>query len=221
MDRYTTDEEQFEALKTWWKENGKAVIAGVIFGLIGLTGWRYWQGYVKTQTEQASAAYQRLLAQVADHKQETAAQGAKRIIERFEKSPYAVFSALMLAKLYVEGNEPAKAKEQLQWVLDHSSPTEIKWVARLRLARLLLAEGQPDQAWSLVSEMEREQQAATLPSYYELKGDVLIAQGKPEEARNAYLQALALSGSAGSPPSLLQMKLDDLGEVSTAPGQAP
>ncbi len=218
MDRYVTDEERFEALKTWWKENGKAVIAGAIFGLLGLVGWRYWQGYVKAQAEQASAAFQHLLSQVADNKKEAAEQGIKRIIDRFEKSPYAAFAALMMAKLYVEGNDLAKAKEQLQWVLDHASQEEIKRVARLRLARLFLAEGKADKASSLLNETEN---ALSLPSYYELKGDSLLAQGKTEEARNAYLQALALGGSAGGQAAILQMKLNDLGEAGAAPNQAP
>lgn len=221
MDRYATDEEHLDALKTWWKENGKALIAGVIFGLVGLVGWRYWQGYVKAQAEQASAVYQHLLSQVANKKKETAEQGAKQIMDRFEKSPYAAFAALMLAKLYVEDNDLAKAKEQLQWVLDHSSQAEIKWVARLRLARLLLTEGKAEQAWSLVSEREGAEDATSFPSYYELKGDLLVAQGKIQEARNAYLQALALSGSAGGQPSILQMKLDDLGETGAASAPAP
>ena len=221
MDRYATDEEQFEVLRTWWKENGRAVVAGVVFGLVGLMGWRYWQGYVKAQAEQASIAFQHLLSQVADNKKEAAEQGAKQLIGRFEKSPYAAFAALMLAKLYVDDNDLVKAKDQLQWVLDHSSQAEIREVVRLRLARLLLSEGKVDQAWSLVGEKENAEHGALSPSHYELKGDLLVAQGKTQEARNAYLQALTLSRSTEGQPSMLQMKLDDLGETGAASKQAP
>ena len=218
MDRYVTEDEQVEALKGWWKENGKAVIAGVIFGLLGLMGWRYWQGSIKTQAEQASTAFQQLLSQVADNKKEAAEQQAMQILEQFEKSPYAAFAALMLAKIAVDKNDLAQAKTHLQWALAHSTEPEIKRVARLRLVRLLLAEGNTDQAQSLLDEKDN---TASLSSYHELKGDLLLAQGKLEEARNAYLQALALGGTTGEQSSVLQMKLDELGEASPAPKQAP
>lgn len=218
MDRYVTEEEHAEALKAWWKENGKAVIAGVILGLLGLMGWRYWQGSIKVQAEQASTAFQQLLSQVADNKKEAAEQQAKQILDQFEKSPYAAFAALMLAKIAVDKNDLAQAKTHLQWALAHSTEPEIKRVARLRLVRLLLAQGNTDQAQSLLDEKDN---TVSLPSYHELKGDLLLAQGKLEEARNAYLQALALGGTTGEQSSVLQMKLDELGEASPAPKQAP
>ncbi|HZC00858.1 MAG TPA: tetratricopeptide repeat protein [Gammaproteobacteria bacterium] len=218
MDRYVAEDEQVEALKAWWKENGKAIIAGVIFGLLGLMGWRYWQGSIKVQAEQASTAFQQLLSQVADNKKEAAEQQAKQILDQYEKSPYAAFAALMLAKIAVDKNDLAQAKTHLQWALAHSTEPEIKRVARLRLVRLLLAEGNTDQAQSLLDEKDN---MASLPSYHELKGDLLLAQGKLEEARNAYLQALALGGTTGEQSSVVQMKLDELGEASPAPKQAP
>ncbi len=218
MDRYVTEEEHVEALKAWWKENGKAVIAGAILGLLGLMGWRYWQGSIKVQAEQASTAFQQLLSQVADNKKEAAEQQTKQILDQFEKSPYAAFAALMLAKIAVDKNDLAQAKTHLQWALAHSTEPEIKRVARLRLVRLLLAQGNTDQAQSLLDEKDN---MASLPSYHELKGDLLLAQGKLEEARNAYLQALALGGTTGEQSSVLQMKLDELGEASPAPKQAP
>ena len=218
MDRYVTEDEQVEALKAWWKENGKAVIAGAIFGLLGLMGWRYWQGHVKTQAEQASTAFQRLLSQVADNKKEAAEQQAKQILDQYEKSPYAAFAALMLAKIAVDQNDLIQAKAHLQWAVAHSTEPEIKRVARLRLVRLLLAEGNIDQAQAFLDEADN---TTSLPSYHELKGDLLLAQGKLEEARNAYLQALALGGTTGGQSSVLQMKLDELGEASPAPKQAP
>jgi predicted negative regulator of RcsB-dependent stress response len=218
VDRYVTEDEQVEALKAWWKENGKAIIAGVIFGLLGLMGWRYWQGSIKAQAEQASTAFQQLLFQVADNKKEAAEQQAKQILDQFGKSPYAAFAALMLAKIAVDKNDLAQAKTHLQWALAHSTEPEIKRVARLRLVRLLLAEGNTDQAQSLLDEKDN---TASLSSYHELKGDLLLAQGKLEEARNAYLQALALGGTTGEQSSVLQMKLAELGEASPAPKQAP
>ncbi|MGU3844696.1 YfgM family protein, partial [Vibrio diabolicus] len=43
MELYDTEEQQVEAIKDWWKENGKAVIIGAVVGLGGLFGWRYYQ----------------------------------------------------------------------------------------------------------------------------------------------------------------------------------
>ena len=36
MEVYTTEEQQVEVIKEWWKENGTSVIAGTVIGLVGL-----------------------------------------------------------------------------------------------------------------------------------------------------------------------------------------
>src|SRR5690606_41345251 len=61
-----TDEEQIEALRAWWRENGRAIIAGVVIAIVALIGWQQWDAYKQRRAELASQDYQafrsRLLA---------------------------------------------------------------------------------------------------------------------------------------------------------------
>ena len=109
-------------------------------------------------------------------------------------------------------------RDSLQWVLDHTRHASLKRLAKVRLARVLLSAGKTDKASALVEELKDGPESA---SYQELKGDVLRAQGRLPEARQAYDEALKLAGGAGEsgPPSQtsLQLKLDALGISEPAP----
>ena len=62
MEVYTTEEQQVEVIKNWWKENGTSVIAGTVIGLVGLFGWRYYTEHQQTTQEAASQAYNEMSA---------------------------------------------------------------------------------------------------------------------------------------------------------------
>ena len=42
MSAYLEEEEQIEAIRNWWKENGRSVIAGAVLGLAAIFGWQGW-----------------------------------------------------------------------------------------------------------------------------------------------------------------------------------
>ena len=65
MEVYTTEEQQVEVIKNWWKENGTSVIAGTVIGLVGLFGWRYYNEMQQNNQEAASQAYNEMTAQLA------------------------------------------------------------------------------------------------------------------------------------------------------------
>ncbi|MGH8489394.1 MAG: YfgM family protein [Gammaproteobacteria bacterium] len=213
VDPYASEKEQIELIKDWWKRNGMPIIGGLCIGLGAIYGWRAWQSQVNTRASEASTAYEELLTHVAGHRSESASRAAHRLVESHQDSQYAVFAALMLARLAVEAGDVAKATDDLQWVLDHAGKTELERIARLRLARLYLEEGKGAQAASV---LEGQGGAADSVLHKETEGDVLLAQGKIEAARKAYREALAAAGAAGSDPSFVQMKLDEIGEAEAS-----
>ncbi len=223
MDPYSSDQEQVELLKTWWRKNGMPIIAGVGIGLGGLYAWRAWQAEAHANAEQASSRFEQLVTVLAENKPPenktgTLAGQAEQILDEHDDTVYASFATLALARLAVEAGDLQKAQGHLQWVLDHTRYVPLKRLAKLRLARLLLSAGETDKSWSLVEELK---DGPDSPSYQELKGDVLRAQGKLPEARRAYDEAQKLSGGAGeSGPQAqtsLQLKLDALGISDPAP----
>ncbi len=205
MDVYATEQEQVEALKKWWRENAIALIVGAVIGLGGLFGWQYWQSHIDERGAAASIQYESLLitAQAGQH-DEAITQG-NALISEYSDTPYAVLSRLLMAKVYVEKGDLDAAKQQLQTTLAEADSEETRHIARIRLGRVLLGLGDHSAVESL---LQGVQDGAFTASYAELRGDLKVATGDLEGARNAYRQALE-AGSASA--ALIQLKMDDLG----------
>jgi predicted negative regulator of RcsB-dependent stress response len=229
VEAYRTEEEQVEALKRWWDENGRSTIAAIIIAVSLSFAYQTWKGSSEKKAEQASDLYQTMLQAVAGVSGDTApVEQAVAIGEQlkadYDGSVYAQFAALHLARLAVDNNDLAGAETQLRWVLGKAdSGSDTARLAQLRLARVLAASGDVDQALSVLgSDSQGSYQAA----YAVARGDILLAEGRAEEARVAYMQALSLSGANPGQVNMvtLQQKLQSLNPVPArelaAAGQA-
>ncbi len=208
MELYETEQQQIEAVKKWLKENGKAASAGVVIGLALVFALWAWRDHEKTQAEAASVEYQRLIEDLEQDQQEVALQRAARIQGQYARTPYAVFAALVQAKIKVDQGDNASARQYLQWAFDNADQPEIKHIARLRLARVMLERDEESAALSLIESVKGGAFAA---HYEELRGDIHLALNQPAAARASYQRALAQLAPESGHKALLQMKLDDLG----------
>jgi predicted negative regulator of RcsB-dependent stress response len=212
LEGYRTEEEQVEHLKKWWDENGKSIVGGIALGLIAIFGWRGWQNNLVVQGENASDLYEQMTADIRQEKETDKNKGidaiANQLNQDYETTPYSTFSSLLQAREAVEKDDIESAITHLQWVLDNTDSDEFRHLARLRLSRLLLVEGNKDAALSLI---EKGDSGKFASSYHELRGDILLQQGDSKAAQDAYTQALATQNSIRGNQSIVQMKLDDLG----------
>ncbi|MEG0009876.1 MAG: tetratricopeptide repeat protein [Aeromonas sp.] len=214
MEVYTTEEQQVEVIKSWWKENGTSVLAGTVIGLVGLFGWRYYNEHQLTSQETASAAYNEMTTQLA--KGDAAAlEQAKSFISAHKGDSYAELAALQLAAAAVKANQLDLAAQQLTEVATNGDES-IKPIAALRLARVLNDQGKADEALAQLGKINNEAFKAQVA---EARGDVLLKQGKPEEARDAYQAAADAGGLQAS--SELKLKMDDLALPAVTTGEAP
>ncbi len=207
---FETEEQKIEALKKWWQENAKIIITGIVLGAALIAGWRYYQDYTIKHAEQASVLYEAVL-QAAEAGADINAQQTRvnELMADYANTPYAALSALVLAKQQVQSGENVKAVQQLEWVMKNSSATEVQSIARLRLARLLMATEQYDAAMNLVNINYPESFTAL---YEELKGDLYVVRGETDAARTAYDKAILASENRAS--DLLKLKRDDLGQLN-------
>jgi predicted negative regulator of RcsB-dependent stress response len=203
------EQEQLEELKEWWTEYGNLVILGVALAALAIAGFQGWRYYRHSQSLAAVALYEQL------EQAERAGDGRKardiagEIVAKYGSTPYGAFAALSAARVSFEGGDLAEAKSQLTWVVEHARRDELRDIARLRLAGVLLDEKNYGEALQLVDTKPADSMAGL---YADLKGDILLAQGNSTDARNAYQLALDRS-EAGSPyRATLQLKLDALGE---------
>lgn len=206
VEHYVSDDEQAERIKKWLKENGSSLVAGIVLGVAVIFGWQWWVGHRAATAEQASLNYELLLQAIQNDNAEQARQQGNLLFEDYGGSPYATLGALMLAKHAVERNDPDAAAQYLQWAVDNGDRAETRDVARLRLARLRLAQERTEDALQLLD-------AVRDPSFtvqvQELRGDIHRTRGETEQARAAYLAARA-AAPPGNSAGLLEMKLDNL-----------
>ncbi len=209
MNVYETEEQQVEAIKNWWKENGTSIVIGAIIGIGGILGWNWWQDRQQEQAGQASLVYEAAVTEMSRDDAAFIAQ-AEKLMTDHPDSTYATLSALQLAKHGVENGKPEMAEKNLRWVLAQSGQDEYKPLARLRLARLVLANGNPDEAISLLKDPA---DPAYKGGYAMVRGEALLAQDRPGDARAAFEEARA-NGIDGHPT--LELLLDSLAPVSLA-----
>jgi predicted negative regulator of RcsB-dependent stress response len=219
---YQNEQEQVEALRRWWNENGRSMLAAVVIALAAGFGWQAWQAREARQHEQASDMYQALLrtfgTQEAAAAPQTGVEIAEQLKSEFGSTTYAQFAALHLAAMAVNDGKLSDAEQQLRWVLGKAdSGSDTAQVAQLRLARVLAASGDSDQALAILNKAAPGPYGA---SYAAVRGDILLAAGRKDEAREAYTQAVALAGSGEAQAALpaLQQKLQSL---SPQPARAP
>ncbi len=224
MDDFLTERDQWEALKGWLKENGPWMVAGVIIGVAGLFGYRWWE---ERQTERAHAAqarYTDVLAALTRNDRTRAAELVDQLRGELGGTPYSDQAQLVLARAHVEARELDAAARRLRDVMDNSKDEALRLVARERLARVQLAQDRPDET---LATLAGGSSGAFQPRFEELRGDALLRKGDSAGAIAAYRAALAGAEPGVVDVGQLQLKLNDLGagqptpdETETAPKEA-
>lgn len=204
------EQEKIDAIKAWWTDNGKLVMLAVIACLLTIAGIQGWRYYTAQQTERAAALYSQLdqAQDAGDHKR--VRDIAAQLTQNYGSTQYAGMAALAAARASFDTGEMDDARRNLQWAIDKAREDEMRDVARLRLAGVLLDEKKHDEALQLLAVKPTDAYAAL---YADRRGDVLTAQGKPAEARSAYQLALEKSEPTSQYRQLIEIKLDALGEA--------
>jgi predicted negative regulator of RcsB-dependent stress response len=202
------EQEQLETLKAWWKDNGNFVLGVLLAVVVAIGGWRGWQYYQNTQSAEAATLYAEFTKQLQSNDAKRVNDAAAAVMEKYSGTAYASRAALMAAQVNEYGKDIARAKTQLQWAIEHAGEATLKDVARLRLAAILLDEQAYDDAMKLLNAAHPDSFNGL---YADLKGDVLSAQGKTEEARTAYKLAYEKTDAKSMYRNLIQMKMDALG----------
>jgi predicted negative regulator of RcsB-dependent stress response len=207
MDANATEEQQIEAFKKWWKENGSSIITGLLLGLAILFGARSWFAYQERTAENASDIYTSLMSALNSGDNLAVTQKAGMLIADFSGTPYASLAAMAVARVKLEEDELEAARAQLQWALDNAGSDVIRETARLRLVRVLIAEGKYADAEAMINQAEASE--AFEPLYRELRGDIHFARGDTASARAEYEHALAAMTPDMPERQLVQLKYDN------------
>jgi predicted negative regulator of RcsB-dependent stress response len=203
------EQEQLESLKAWWKENGNLVLTTLSLVLVVLAAWQAWNYYQRNQAVQASALYAAVQKAAGANDLKQVRESAGAILEQYPRTAYAAMAALVSAKAHFQGGDLKTAHAQLAWVAENAKDEALQDIARLRLASVMLDEKAYDDA---LKTLDAKHGAAFDAPFLAARGDVLVAQGKKDEARAAYKAAVDKTdakdtGLRGS----IQLRLDALG----------
>ena len=207
MDNYETEEQQVEAIKKWWSENYKMVIFLTIIGLGSIVGVQQWKQKQTVNAQTASMEYDHILQVVKENKDEVISQQVEIMLNEYPDYTYAALSAMLEAKQMIEAGKLAEAEEKFRWVINNSKAQNLQHISRIRLATLLSAQDKNEAALNVLN----VEKGSFTASYLEVKGDILVALKRINEARAAYDQALEAYAVIGANAQILRVKRNDLG----------
>ncbi len=202
------EQEQVDALKAWWWANWKWLLVSLLLAAGGFAAVKGWQVYKAKEATDASTLYVELERQLASNDPKRINDAGQAVIDRYASSAYAPRAALLTAQVNIQSNDLVRAKSQLEWVIGHADEVGLQSVARLKLASVLLDEKHYAEALQL---LDAKHPDSFNGLYADMRGDVLSAQGKTDEARIAYQLAFNKIDARSKYRNLIQIKLDALG----------
>lgn len=202
------EQEKLDELKAWWKKNALWIVTGVTVFLLAVAGWRGWQTWTHNQAMEASQLFERAMQAAMMNDAKAVRELTAQIMENYGRTAYAAPAAWLVGRVNHDSGDLKSAVAQYEYALDKARDASLKQLARLRLAAIRLEN--KDYAGALTL-LQQPHDAAFAGLYANLKGDVLVEQGKIEEARAAYQEALKRLGDKSALTPLVEIKLDALG----------
>ncbi|MGH8208616.1 MAG: YfgM family protein [Steroidobacteraceae bacterium] len=214
MEDYLSEKEQWEALKAWFRENGLWIVAGIALAAAGIGGWQWWNAHIDEMNGAASGKYEQMLTAFGRGDRTDGLVLLGELERDYSSTPYVDQAKLAMARKYVESNELDKAATELQAVSQRSRDKQLALLARLRLARVQIAQQKPDDALATLNGVDP---GAFGSSFHEVRGDALFAKSDKAGALAEYRAARSMDirGGGGADNSLLELKISDL--VADAP----
>lgn len=216
-----SEQEQWENLKRWVRNNGPQVLVLTALGLAGFYGWQWWQGRGEQQAQAASTMYEQILARFDDQQMAEGVAMIDTLRKEYPKSPYVDAADMVAARVYVETNQLDKAAETLKRVASSAGDEKLRPIAQVRLARVQAALGNYDEALATLGDKPLGSQE---PARLEARGDILLAKGDQAGALANYEEARQLHPGGGNEEDstgLLDLKIADLKGSVPAPAEQP
>lgn len=204
MEIYDNENEQVDAIKRFFAENGKALAVGVVLGIGTLLGWRYWNSHQSESARTTSLVYDKAISAISAEKPATLEAVDKFVDEN--QNNYGALAALNLARQYVDTQALDKAAATLQKGVTATKDSQLQALLNLRLARVLVQQKQADAALKTLETIKGEGWTAMVA---DMRGEALLSKGDKQGAREAWSQGVN-SGASPALREMMQMKINNL-----------
>jgi predicted negative regulator of RcsB-dependent stress response len=202
------EQEQLDQLKAFWKQYGNLITWGLTLVLAGFAAWNGWNWWQRDQAVKAGAMFDELEKAAIAGEASKAAGIFKDLRERYPRTAVAQQGGLLAAKVQFEKGQADEAAASLAWVAGNAKEAEYQTVARLRLAGLLADQKKFDEALKQLDGASAKEFEALVA---DRRGDILLAQGKTEEAKAAFRKAWDTMDPKVEYRRLIDAKLTSLG----------
>jgi len=201
--------EQGEIVKKWLSENGSAIVMGLVIAFGGLFGFKQWQAWQVNNRQQASMEFEVMGELLSTGQLDAAVANFQNLKDDYPNSAYTSMAAMAFARARITSNQPDLAVGLYEFVIEKGYPKALTVVARERLARVLLDQGDPAAALEV---LDGAQDIAGFESRFaEVRGDIFFSQERMDEAAEAYLESLDLLEEGAGDRAKLVMKLESMG----------
>jgi predicted negative regulator of RcsB-dependent stress response len=207
-DLYDTHE-QGERVKSWLRENGSAIVMGLVLAFGLMFGFKQWQVWETSKRQQASAEYQVMAGLIKADNMDAAVSNYEILKTEYPKSAYTSMAAMMMAKSRLIAGQLDLAANDLEYAMEHAQPEPVQVIARERLARLRLSQGDTDAALKLLDESPSV--VGFEAQFAEIRGDIYMTNGEAEMAIASYQTALNELEEGVGNREILKIKLEALG----------
>ena len=215
------EQEQVDQLKAFWQQYGNLITWTLTLALAGFAAWNGWNWWQREQGAKAGAMFDELDRAAQANDAEKSARVFADLKERFARTAYAQQGALLAAKVQAEKGQADAALTTLAWASDNAGEDEIRTIARLRAAGLLLDKKQYDAALAQLDAAAQGKSASEFEALIaDRRGDVLLAQGKPGDARKAFEAAYKALDAKLDYRQIVDAKLTALGAAPASVASA-
>lgn len=204
MEVYTTENEQVDAIKLFFVNNGKALVIGLAVGVGAIIGWNYWQSHHENRLQESAQAFEQISSQLQTGSKQAVAAGEQFANET--NNIYGVLTNIELAKIAVEKSDIAGAEKALLKALAVAKLDDLKDLINVRLARVQLTLNKTDQALITLTQVQDKEWSAIVEY---IRGNILLKKGDVAGARAAYSKGLESSG-AEMMKTILKIKINSL-----------
>ncbi len=204
------EQEQLDAVKHFWKRYGNGVVSVLIAVLACFSAWNGWNWWQRDQAAKAGAMFDELERAAQSGDADKVGRIFSDLKERYGRTSFAQQGALLSARVQSEAGQTDSAKATLTWAGANAAETEYQTIAKLRLAGIFLDAKQYDDALKQLDSATAEGFEALVN---DRRGDVLLAQGKTDEAKAAYKKAWQSMDSKIEYRRLIEAKLTAMGSL--------
>jgi predicted negative regulator of RcsB-dependent stress response len=201
------EQERIAELKAWWEDNRWYVLGAIVAALAAFAGFRGWQYWTASQEADAAAMFRPVTEAAKNKDGKRLAASAQELAAKHRGSFYASEAALLVAKDAFDAANLDEARKQLEWVMNNGVE-EHRGVARMRLAAVLMDQKKYEDA---LRTLDGNTDPAFAAMAADLRGDVMLAQGRMDEARSAYKVAVEKAGPRNPVKGIAETKLQALG----------